>query len=73
MQILSVEPKDIHITFVISATQIDSVIDYLNHCTAKYSSEDEPSFRAKSEYVTEVFHPMLIKAKEIAEEMKRGL
>jgi len=42
MQILNVEPKDIHITIDLSVTESRSIVKALDHSQINYDGKDEP-------------------------------
>jgi len=53
--VLSVEPKDIHVTFSIPLRRIEQILDYLDNSTCKYNSEEEPALKEADEYVKRIF------------------
>ena len=59
MNIEKIEPRDIHITIDISLKEVNMLLDYLNHCTMEFNSEDEPDMIKVKEFVeNEFFVPL---------------
>lgn len=67
MEILNVAPRDFYVTIRLSLTQINQILDFLNHCTCEYNSEEEPEFIEAEKYVRDNFFTNL---NILTEEMK---
>lgn len=69
MKILNIEPKDIHVTFDMSANEIDMVLDAMEHSEVTFDSDENPEIEKASAFFKDVFFKNL---DAIAEEIKRG-
>jgi hypothetical protein len=69
MKILNVEPKDIHVTFDMSAAEIDLVLDAMEHSEITFDSDENPELQQAATFFKEVFFKNL---DAVAEEIKRA-
>ena len=56
MKILSIQPKDIHVTFEMSLDQIKLLLDFLDNCTMKFRN---PKLQKSVDYVIQDFFKQL--------------
>ena len=69
MKILNVEPKDVHVTFDMSANEIDLVLDAMENSEITFDSDENPELKKAVDFFKNVFFKNL---DSIAEEIKRS-
>jgi hypothetical protein len=68
MKILNIEPKDIHVTFDMSANEIGMILDAMEHSEIKFNSDEKPELEKAATFFRDVFFKNL---DAISEEIKR--
>ena len=69
MKILNVEPKDIHVTFDMSAKEIDLILDAMEHSEVTFDSDENPELKKAATFLKDVFFKNL---DAVSEEIKRS-
>lgn len=64
MKVLSVEPKDIYVTFEIGLDEIEKILIALNRTEIKYDGKKEPEVAEAAKYLNETFFTELDKVFE---------
>ena len=70
MQILNVEPKDIHVTLDLSITEIGMLLEALDKAKIDYDGKTEPKMAQATEFLG-VFFKMLAEVEESVGSSKR--
>ncbi|RLA02599.1 MAG: hypothetical protein DRQ42_00215 [Gammaproteobacteria bacterium] len=70
MKILDVQAKDIHVTFEVSLTEINMLLDFLSRAKVTFDGAEEPEFKKTLLFVQDEFFPILDK---LTEEVKNDL
>jgi len=69
MKILNVEPKDIHVTFEMSANEIDMALLAMENSEISFNSDEDPEIKKASSFLKDVFFKNL---DSVLDEIKRG-
>ena len=68
MKIISIESRDIHVTFELSITQIEKLLLALGHSKIEYDSKEDPEVEKAVEYLKEDF---FVKLDKIVDEIHK--
>jgi len=70
MQIINIEPRDIHVTIDLSITEIKKILTALERAKIDYNGRDEPGMEKASECL-KLFFNLLAEVEENVEQNER--
>jgi len=68
MKIISIESRDIYVTFELSVNEIEKLLLALGHSKIEYDSKENPEVKKAAEYLKEDF---FVKLDDVIEEFNK--
>lgn len=69
MEIVTVEPRDIHVVIDLSITEVKHLVNFLDNCSIEFDSKEHPELSESISFVTEKFFKM---CDDIINDVKEG-